>query len=289
LINGDAAGVDGFRTDFPGKIREFGGPLTVMQLANPSLGPATLSCSDGGSPANNTYFYKYTAVSGSGQTLASSDSLAVSCTGQVGVGGISISGVVRAILGADSYNIYRTAANGAAGTEKFAFSIPADVIAVGNLGPSSFVDNIPDGSLGGSPPGANTMGNETVAGVLAAGAGAATGSVPGDISAARTAGAGVLWLGANGSQSLDFGVSNPSAFTLLGGGLFSPGLSISGSGKVSMGSTTVASLGACGVSSQFSWVVVTDNSAACAYAAAPAGGGANVCPVFCDGSAWKIH
>jgi hypothetical protein len=289
LINGDPAGVDNFRTDFPGKIREFGGPLTVQQLSNPSVPPIAPSCSDGGSPANNTYFYKYTAVSGSGETIATSDSVAVSCAGQVGVSGVSISGALRAIFGADSYNIYRTASGGAPGTEKFALNLPANSVAVGNLGVNSFLDSTPDGSLGGPPPSANTTGNEIVAGVLAAGAGAATGSAAGDISAARSAGSGVLWLGSNGSQTLDFGISNPSAFTLLGGSLFSPGMSIIGSGKMAMGSTNVASLGACNASDRFSWLVVTDNNAACAYGATPTAGGAIVCPVFCDGSAWKSH
>jgi hypothetical protein len=36
LINGDPAGVDAFRTDFPGKLREFGGPLTVNQPKHPT-------------------------------------------------------------------------------------------------------------------------------------------------------------------------------------------------------------------------------------------------------------
>jgi len=56
-----------------------------------------------------------------------------------------------------------------------------------------------------------------------------------------------------------------------------------------MGSTTVAGLPACNASSKFAWLVATDQNAACAYGAAPSGGGGNVCPVFCDGSAWKIH
>jgi hypothetical protein len=221
--------------------------------------------------------------------LASSAESSVSCAGNVGAGGISITGRVFPVLGADSYNIYRTAANGAAGTEQLALNIPANSLMVLSIGSNSFNDTTPDGALGAVLPGANSTGNATVGGVLAAGAGAAVGTVAGDISAARTAGTGALWLGSNGAQSLDFGITNPNAFTLLGGGLFSPGVSITGSGRIVTGSTTVASLGACNASNRFNWLAVTDNNAACAYSAAPAGGGTTVCPVFCDGSAWKIH
>jgi hypothetical protein len=288
LVNGDPGGVDSFRYDFPGKVRELGGPLTVSQLANAPGEPFQLSCSDGGVPANNTYRYRFTAVSGGGETLASSEA-SVSCTGNVGAGGVSIIGHVFPVLGADSYNIYRTAANGGAGTEKLALNLPANSgVAIQN-GANSYSDTTLDSNLGVPPPSANSTGNATVGGVLAAGANAATGAVAGDISAARTAGSGALWLGSDGSQSLDFGLSNSGGFTLLGGGLFTPSLSISGSGSLVLGSTTVASLGACNASDRFSWLAVIDNNAACAYGAAPAGGGATVCPVFCDGAAWKIH
>ena len=289
LVNGDPAGVDDIRYDFPGKIREFGGPLSVNQLSNPTVAPVQLSCSDGGSPPTNTYKYKYTALSGAGETIATSAEGSVSCTGNVGAGGVSIIGAVFPIIGADSYNIYRTAANGASGTEGLALTIPADSTGAASIGVNSFVDNIPDGSLSGAPPNANTTGNATVGGVLAAGAGAATGAVGGDISASRTAASGALWLGSNGSQSLDFGITHPGAFSLLGGILFSPGLSMIGSGQVVMGSTTVAGLPACNASDEFAWLVVTNQNAACTYGAAPTGGGGNSCPVFCDGSAWKVH
>jgi len=289
LVNGNPAGVDDFRYDFPGKIREFGGPLSVNQLSNPTVAPIQLSCSDGGSPATNTYKYKYTALSGAGETIATSAESSVSCTGNVGAGGISISGGVFPIIGADSYNIYRTVANGASGTEGLALNFPANSTGSGSLGANSFVDNLPDGSLGGAPPSANTTGNATIGGVLAAGAGAAVGAVAGDISASRTAASGALWLGSNGSQSLDFGITHAGAFSLLGGVLFSPGLSMIGSGQVMMGSTTVASLPACNASDEFAWLVVTNHNATCTYGAAPTGGDANICPVFCDGSAWKIH
>jgi hypothetical protein len=289
LVNGDAAGVDGFRYDFPGKLREFGGPLTVQQLANPGAAPFQLSCSDGGSPANNTYLYRYTAVSGTGETLASSAESPVFCTGNIGVGGVSVSGAVLPVIGADSYNIYRTGANGGTGTEKLALSIPANSVGAPALGSNSFSDSTADGSLGRVPPALNSTGNAGIAGVLSSGAAAALGARAGDISAARTAGTGALWLGSNGGQSLDFGITNAGDFTLLGGGLVSPGLSISGSGTLMVGSTTVSGLGACNSSSRFSWTAVTDNNSTCAYGAAPAGSGSVTCPVFCDGSAWKIH
>ncbi|GEM_PF-6263446 len=288
LVNGDPAGADDLRYDLPGKLREFGGPLTVQQLSNPSGGPFQLSCSDGGSPANNTYLYRYTAVSGSGETLASSSESSVSCAGNIGVGGVFVSGAIFPVIGADSYNIYRTAANGGTGTEKLAMSIPANSIGVPVLGSNSFSDATADASLGRGLPSFNSTGNAAVAGVLSAGA-AALGARAGDLSAARTAGTGALWMGSNGAQSLDFGITNAGAFTLLGGGLVTSGLSISGSGSLVVGSTTVSGLGACNSSNRFSWMAVTDNNAACSYGAAPAGGGSVSCPVFCDGSAWKIH
>jgi hypothetical protein len=198
-------------------------------------------------------------------------------------------GGVLPIIGADSYNIYRTPANGASGTESLALTIPANSSIVPSLSSNSFLDTTPDGGLGTFPSTANTTGNATVGGVLASGSSAASGAVAGDISASRSAGSGTLWLGSNGTQSLDFGISNPGAFSLLGGVVFSPGFSVIGGGQVVMGSTTVGSLPACNVSNEFAWVVVTNQNAACAYGAAPAGRGANVCPVFCDGSAWKIH
>lgn len=286
LVNGDP--VDSFRYDFPGKIREFGGPLSVNQLSNPTGAPFQLSCSDGGTPPNNTYNYKYTAVSGSGETIASAES-SVSCAGNVGAGGVSITGHVYPVLGADSYKIYRTAANSPSGTESFALEIAANSTLPPSVGANSFMDTITDGSLGGFPPPANTSGNATIGGVLAAGAGAATGAVAGDVSAARTGTTGALWLGSNGAQSLDFGISNPGAFSLLGGAVFSSGFSVIGGGQMVMGSTTVASLPACNSANQFAWLVVTNQNAACAYGAAPSGGGTNICPVFCDGSSWKIH
>ncbi len=287
LVNGDAAGVDDFRSDFPGKVRDIGGPLTVTQLSNPGGAPQQLACSDGGSPPNQTYIYRYTAVSGAGETLASSEA-SVSCTGNVGAGGVSISGRVLPVLGADSYNIYRTAANGAPGTEKLALSLAANAINSQLNSANSFTDTTPDSNLGVVFPSANSTGDAIVAGVSAAGA-VATGAAPGDLSAARGAGSGALWLGSNGGQSLDYGITNPGAFSFFGGNLFAPGLNIIGSGKAVMGSTTVGSLPACNASNQFSWLTVTNNSAACAYGAAPAAGGSIVCPVFCDGSAWKIH
>ncbi len=289
LVNGDPAGVDNFRYDFPGKIREFGGPLDVNQLSNPTGGVFALSCSDGGTPPTNTYKYKYTALSASGETVASSSEESVSCTGNVGAGGVSIAGGLLPIIGADSYNIYRTAANATSGTEELAVTIPANSIGVSSIGANSFVDTTPDGSLGTFPPGANSTGNATVGGVLASGASAASGAMAGDISASRSAGTGALWLGSNGAQSLDFGISNPGAFSLLGGVVLSTGFSVIGSGKMVMGSTTVASLPTCNASNKFAWLVATDENVACAYGATPAGGGSNVCPVFCNGSAWEIH
>jgi hypothetical protein len=154
---------------------------------------------------------------------------------------------------------------------------------------NSFQDVTPDGSLGGAPPTVNTTGNATIAGVLAAGTGAAPGAASGDVSASRGASQGVLWLGSNGSQSLDFGVSNAGTFSLLGGGLVAPAVRINGTGQLFMGSIPAASLPSCTGSNKFSWLAITDQTTACAYGASPAGGGANVCPVFCDGSAWKIH
>ncbi|HZY60259.1 MAG TPA: hypothetical protein VFE56_10880, partial [Candidatus Binataceae bacterium] len=192
-------------------------------------------------------------------------------------------------LGADSYKIYRSTAAGGSGSEAFAVSVVANQAGFAGGNANSFQDVTPDGSLGGAPPTVNTTGNATIAGVLAAGTGAAPGAASGDVSASRGASQGVLWLGTNGSQSLDFGVSNAGTFSLLGGGLVAPAVRINGTGQLFMGSIPAASLPSCTGSNKFSWLAITDQTTACAYGASPAGGGANVCPVFCDGSAWKIH
>ncbi len=240
LVNGDSAGLDAFRYDFPGKIREFGGPLMVNQLAAPAFA-FQLNCA---TPGSTTWFYKATAASGSGESLASIETSVTGCANTVNATNF-INGRLRPVLGADSYKIYRSTAAGGSGSEGFALQIPANQSGFAGGNANTFQDTTPDGSLGGPPPNVNTTGNATVGGVLAAGAGAATGAVAGDLSASRSAGSGTLWLGSDGTQSLDFGVTNPGAFSLLGGGLFTPAMSISGAGQLLMGSTTVASLPAC--------------------------------------------
>jgi hypothetical protein len=37
------------------------------------------------------------------------------------------------------------------------------------------------------------------------------------------------------------------------------------------------------------WQTIVDNNAACAYGGTPTGGGTTKCPVYCDGTSWKIH
>jgi hypothetical protein len=258
--------------------------LTVNQLAAPSFA-FQLSCA---TPGSTTWFYKATAASGSGESLASIETSVTGCANSVNATNF-ITGKVRPVLGADSYKIYRSSAAGGSGSEGFAVEIPANQPAFLGANANTFQDETPDASLGGPPPTANSTGNAIVGGVLAAGSGAATGAAAGDLSAARGAGSGMLWLGSDGTQSLDFGVTNAGAFSLLGGGLVTPAMSIAGAGQLFMGSTTVASLPACNSASKLSWLVVTDHNAACAYGAAPAGSGSSVCPVFCDGSSWKIH
>ncbi len=284
LVSGDSAGLDPFRYDFPGKIREFGGPLTVNQLPAPAF-VFQLNCATAGS---TTWFYKATALSGSGESVGSTEAAVSGCANTVNATN-SITGRVRPVLGADSYKIYRSTAAGGSGSEAFSVTVSANQAGFPGGSANSFQDTTPDASLGGPVPSVNTTGNATVGGVLAAGTGPATGAAAGDLSASRSAGSGMLWLGSDGTQSLDFGVTNPGAFSLLGGGLFTPAMSITGAGQLFMGRTTVASLPACNPANELSWLVVTNHNAACAYGAAPAGGGANVCPVFCDGSTWKIH
>jgi hypothetical protein len=283
LVNGDSAGADAFRYDFPGKIRELGGPLAVRQLGSPTV--SGLSCATAGS---TTWFYKATAVSGSGESLPSSEVPIANCANSVSSTNF-IQGSIKPVLGADSYKIYRSTAAGGSGSEAFTVSVVANQAGFAGGNANSFQDVTPDGSLGGAPPTVNTTGNATIAGVLAAGTGAAPGAASGDVSASRGASQGVLWLGTNGSQSLDFGVSNAGTFSLLGGGLVAPAVRINGTGQLFMGSIPAASLPSCTGSNKFSWLAITDQTTACAYGASPAGGGANVCPVFCDGSAWKIH
>ena len=267
LVNGDSAGLDAFRYDFPGKIRELGGPLTVNQLAAPAF-VFQLTCATAGS---TTWFYKATAVSGSGESLASTEVPVSGCANNVNATNF-INGRVQPVLGADSYKIYRSTAAGGSGSEAFAVKISANQAGVPGGAANTFQDMTPDASLGGAAPTVNTTGNATVSGVLAAGTSAATGAAAGDLSASRSAGSGMLWLGSGGTQRLDFGVANPGAFSLVGGSLFTPAMSITGAGQLFMGSTAVASLPACNGASKLSWLVVTNHNSACAYGAAPAGG-----------------
>lgn len=67
----------------------------------------------------------------------------------------------------------------------------------------------------------NTTGDGQFGGAVTAGSFTST-IATGDMSAARSAGTGKHWFGSNGSQSLDFGITNASSFTLVGGGLVLP-------------------------------------------------------------------
>jgi hypothetical protein len=72
-------------------------------------------------------------------------------------------------------------------------------------------------------------GNLGIKGALTAGP--YTGNtLPGDVAAGRSASVGILFLGSNGSQSLDFGLAHSGAFTFDGGPLYASVFNGSGAG-----------------------------------------------------------
>ncbi|MGA2653306.1 MAG: hypothetical protein ABSF28_22515 [Terracidiphilus sp.] len=166
LQNGDAAGVDDFRVDFPGKIRVLGGPLTVTQLVSPAYAWG-FSCSTSG---KTTYYYKITSKSGAGESVPVGEYAVRNCADSVSKTN-TITAHFYGVVGADSYKFYRSAAGGEPGSERYALTVPANTGYNTNApdkgNPDTFRDSIPDGSLGGAPPATNTTGGAIIAGSIA--------------------------------------------------------------------------------------------------------------------------
>jgi hypothetical protein len=95
----NSAALEEQRYDFASRVNVFGGPLTVTQIATPTNVTATPT---GGS--GTTYGYRVSALSGSGETLASAT---VTCSGGATLSG-SVYNTVRwdPVLGASSYKVY---------------------------------------------------------------------------------------------------------------------------------------------------------------------------------------
>lgn len=94
----------------------------------------------------------------------------------------------------------------------------------------------------------NNTGDGQFAGALSAGA-VPSGIATGDLSTARSATAGKVWFGSNGSQSFDFGVTTGGTFTLTGGTLALGAFAATGNGSVGgtfqvTGTTTLAAVNA---------------------------------------------
>jgi hypothetical protein len=151
LAGNDSTALDNFRQDIAAKVRIMGGYLSVPQVTSPSY-VFQLACANSGSA---TYFYKITSVSGGLESPPISEYTVSSCAGTVS-GTNSITGRFYPVVGADSYNIYRTVANGSSGTEHLEQTLAANSY-TGQVTPSagilgSFTDSTPDGSLGSQTP-----------------------------------------------------------------------------------------------------------------------------------------
>ena len=166
LQNGDAAGVDDFRVDFPGKIRVLGGPLAVTQITSPAWA-WSFSCSTSG---RTTYYYKITSKSGSGESVPIGEYSVRNCADRISTTN-TITARFFGVVGADSYKVYRSAAGGESGSERYAFTVPANTgyntTAPTKGNPDTFKDSTPDASLGGAPPATNTTGGAVIAGNIA--------------------------------------------------------------------------------------------------------------------------
>ncbi len=153
-------------TKFNGTLEPFSanfGPITEVFLYQPTGGtiayygivkdisapigpPAGLAAVAGAAGAlTGVYKYVITALDGSGGETTKSNEATVTLTAQKG--SLTWTPVVNAEGG---YNVYRTLAGGATGTERF-------VATVAGQGTAAYVDNTADGSLGsGVPPATDT-------------------------------------------------------------------------------------------------------------------------------------
>jgi hypothetical protein len=163
LQNGDLAGVDDFRVDFPGKIRVLGGPLAVTKIVSPAYAWG-FSCATSG---KTTYYYKISSISGAGESVPVGEYSVRNCADSISNTN-TITAYFFGVVGADSYKVYRSAVGGESGSERYAFTVPANTgfntIAPGKGNPESFKDSIPDTSLGAAPPSTNSTGGAIFAG-----------------------------------------------------------------------------------------------------------------------------
>jgi hypothetical protein len=166
LQNGDPAGVDDFRADFPGKIRALGGPLAVTQISSPAFA-WSFSCSTSG---RATYYYKITSKSGAGESVPIGEYPVRNCADSISKTN-TITARFFGVVGADSYKVYRSAAGGEPGSERYAFTVPANTgyntTAPTKGNPDTFKDSTPDASLGVAAPATNTTGGAVIAGNIA--------------------------------------------------------------------------------------------------------------------------
>jgi hypothetical protein len=165
---GFVRGPDNYLHMFPGKLVVNGGPVLINPLTAPAIFLMAGYCSGGG---GNTYHYIVTPIT-RGVEGPHSNELTATC-GRVGAGATVKFLILPSATGAeDSYNIYRTAANGAPGSEHL---LPVQMIAgftgTTTIGPNSFFDNVPDLSMTSIPVPHNDQGTGAlmVAGMITMG------------------------------------------------------------------------------------------------------------------------
>ena len=199
----------------------FTGLLTVSQIATPSAPTITAVGTTG---ATTYYYFVVCHDSNGGTTLGSA-------SGNVTDANATLSATnydsVAWTLPANAVNcdILRNTANTITGAQSIAGGLAVKTSPTLDESNTTSVYTVPT---------RNTTGDGQFAGALSAGT-VATGIATGDLSAARAAGTGMLWLGSNGSQDLDFGITNASNFTLVGGGLKLPTGTLAVTNNVTVG------------------------------------------------------
>ena len=186
----------------------FFGLLTDTQISNPTITSATAIGTTG---ATQYYYFLVCHDGNTGTTLASA--------------GVSVANANATLSGTNyvqiawtfpthalNCDILRNTTNTTTGAQSITGGLAVTASPVNDTSNSTSAYTIPT---------RNTTGDGQFAGALSAGT-PTTGIATGDLSASRAAGTGLLGLGSNGSQSLDFGITNASTFTLTGGGLVLP-------------------------------------------------------------------
>jgi len=186
----------------------FTGLLTVSQIATPSAPTITAV----GTTGATTYYYFVVCHDSNGGTTLGSASGSIT-NANATLSGTNYDSVAWTLpTNAVNCDILRNTANTITGAQSITGGLAVKTSPTLDESNTTSVYTVPT---------RNTTGDGQFAGALSAGT-VATGIATGDLSAARAAGTGMLWLGSNGSQDLDFGITNASNFTLLGGGLTVP-------------------------------------------------------------------